>query len=102
MGEKLILKDYLIGRNYELERINKELKEKCEAQAQVIDLFERQVATIEWKERIATELQASYKEYFERYERLYKIEEKKKRKWRTAAAVTAGIAATTTIILIAK
>lgn len=102
LGEKLILKNYLIGRNYELERANEQLKSHNQTQKEAIESLQSEVSKAEGKERLATELFGSYKGYYERYKGLYEAEEKSKRIWRTVAAVATGIAATSTGILILK
>lgn len=91
LGEKLILKSYLVQRNYELVQLNDLCKARCDALASAVQYKDDQIAAIDYQIRMSEGkiefLNNRIKEQEDRINR----ETRRKKFWKTLAIVEAPV-----------
>lgn len=89
LGQKMILKDYLVGRNYELDKQVKDLQEQVISLKNANSLKGDEIAQLEYEVRISVgqaeqykALYAEKKEEYNKYYSKYEKERSRKKVWR--------------------
>ena len=90
LGEKLMLKSYLVQRNYELVQLNDLMTQRCNALASALDDRTDEIAVLDGEIRLCAQRIQSLEGEISRLEKEVKRQERRKAFWRTVAAVEGG------------
>lgn len=89
LGEKLILKNYLVTQNYEISKENYFCTERNNSLAAALDFKEKQLALVEGENRVLAAREQFYNDHTNTLTKAVESEKKKTNRWKAGAA--AGI-----------
>lgn len=90
LGEKLMLKSYLVQRNYELVQLNDLLTQRCNAMAGALEERREEVAVLDGEISLCEQRIQSLNSEIERLNREIKRQERRKNFWKTLSAAEGG------------
>jgi len=101
LGEKLILKSYLVQRNYELMQMNDLMTSRCNALSSALEERMEEVALLDGEISLCSQRISGLNSEIDRLTKAVARQERRKKFWKTVAVVEAGaVAVLTGIILI--
>ena len=90
LGEKLMLKSYLVQRNYELVQLNDLLTQRCNAMAGALEERREEVAVLDGEISLCEQRIQSLNSEIDRLNREIKRQERRKNFWKTLSAAAGG------------
>jgi maltooligosyltrehalose synthase len=91
LGEKLILKSYLVQRNYELMQLNDLMQSRCNALSSALEERMDEVAVLDGEIALCEQRIQSLNNEIERLDKAVQREERRKKFWKVAAISEGGI-----------
>jgi hypothetical protein len=103
LGEKLVLKNYLIERDYEMTKLLDLNRQRSDALAIALDMREKEVSELDGQIRIQEDKIRFLDELIKVKEKEVKTMERKKNFWKVMAVIEGGVVVVvTTVLLIVK
>lgn len=102
LGEKLILKSYLVQRNYELVQLNDLMTQRCNALASALDERKEEVANLDHQITLCQQRIQSLDAEILRLQKIIEKEKRRKIFWKAVAGVEAVVVVVVTTVTLIK